>query len=105
MDTNFDIQRLDWQDQALCAETDPEIFYPETTGDALHARRVCIKCPVREQCLQAGMDNVEVFGIWGGTTKDDRAAIRAGRGFDIYSKLGKKWMKQNGIERPAEDGE
>lgn len=103
MDTNFDIQKLDWQDEALCAQTDPEVFYPETTGDALHARRVCIKCPVREACLQTALESGEVYGVWGGTTRDDRYAIKRGKPFDIYSKLGKKWMEKNGIERPTDE--
>ena len=103
MDTSFGIDELNWQDQARCAETDPELFYPETTGEALHARRICVTCPVRQKCLDYGMETGDEFGIWGGSTRDDRRRIRKGGTFDIYSKLGKKWMEKNGIKRP--DGE
>lgn len=103
MDTNFDVQSMSWQDEALCAQTDPDMFYPETTGDALHARRVCIVCPVRQKCLETGLANAETYGVWGGTTRDDRYAIRKGETFDIYSKLGKTWMKKHGIEKPTDE--
>ena len=102
MEVFLDATELKWQDAALCSQTDPEIFYPETTGDALYARRVCVTCPVRQQCLNYAMETEDLYGIWGGTTRDDRRRIKKGLGFDIYSKLGKKWMKKHGIERPAD---
>jgi WhiB family transcriptional regulator, redox-sensing transcriptional regulator len=103
MNTDFGIEELSWQDSALCAQTDPDMFYPETTGEALHSRRVCIQCPVRQACLDKAIADKETYGVWGGTTRDDRYAIRRGEKFDIYSKLGKTWMKKNGIEKPVED--
>jgi WhiB family redox-sensing transcriptional regulator len=57
-----------WMKQAVCAETDPELFFPEKSGDrGLEARRICSACPVRAECLTWGMDgpNTE-FGIYGG---------------------------------------
>lgn len=100
IDINFGIEELSWQDEALCSQTDPEVFYPETAGEVVQARRICVKCPVRQECLDRAMENGEVYGIWGGTTREDRSLMRRGKQFDIYSKLGKKWMKKNGIERP-----
>ena len=53
---------LAWQAEALCAQTDPEAFFPEKGGSTRDAKRVCGVCPVREECLQYAMDNDERFG-------------------------------------------
>src|SRR5262245_6116269 len=36
-----------WQDRALCAQTDPEAFFPEKGGSTREAKRVCRSCEVR----------------------------------------------------------
>ena len=36
-----DEDELGWQDQALCAQTDPEAFFPEKGGSTREAKRVC----------------------------------------------------------------
>ncbi|MEB3368068.1 WhiB family transcriptional regulator [Saccharopolyspora mangrovi] len=63
-----------------CAETDPEVFFPEP-GRVDLARRaiaICERCPVREACLEKALQNGEL-GIWGGTTETQRRKIRAQR--------------------------
>ena len=40
-----------WQAEALCAQTDPEAFFPEKGGSTREAKSVCQKCNVKEQCL------------------------------------------------------
>lgn len=61
---------------ALCAETDPEAFYPET-GDHGHAAlEICRRCPVRDACLTYALENDERFGIWGGTTALQRRRLK-----------------------------
>ncbi|WP_337558424.1 WhiB family transcriptional regulator, partial [Duodenibacillus massiliensis] len=32
----------------MCAQTDPEAFFPEKGGSTRDAKRVCAKCEVRE---------------------------------------------------------
>lgn len=65
-----------WRDYAACAETDPEIFYPEK-GESNHAaKKVCAGCFVREQCLAYAVDNVETFGVWGGLSEQQRRKLR-----------------------------
>ena len=41
----------DWKDRALCAETDPEAFFPEKGGSTREAKRICIGCEVKGECL------------------------------------------------------
>lgn len=31
-----------WQERALCAQTDPESFFPEKGGSTREAKRVCL---------------------------------------------------------------
>lgn len=49
--TEGDDGELAWQTDALCAQTDPEAFFPEKGGSTRDAKRVCESCPVREECL------------------------------------------------------
>lgn len=64
-----------WIDQALCAQVDPEIFYPEKGMSFYAARRVCASCPVVAQCLEYAIENREEYGLWGGTTPKQRATL------------------------------
>jgi WhiB family redox-sensing transcriptional regulator len=40
-----------WRAEALCAQTDPELFYPECGQIPHTAKRICAACPVRTECL------------------------------------------------------
>jgi WhiB family redox-sensing transcriptional regulator len=71
----------DWTDRALCAQTDPEAFYPEKGGSTREAKKVCASCPVAAECLAYALANDERFGIWGGKSERERRALKkkAGR--------------------------
>ncbi|MSX47926.1 MAG: WhiB family transcriptional regulator, partial [Actinobacteria bacterium] len=43
---------LSWQERSLCAQTDPEAFFPEKGGSTREAKRVCMSCDVRSECLE-----------------------------------------------------
>jgi WhiB family transcriptional regulator, redox-sensing transcriptional regulator len=68
-----------WRLDALCAETDPEAFFPEKGGSTREAKRVCGGCTVRAECLEAALTNDERFGIWGGLSERERRRIRVQR--------------------------
>lgn len=72
--------RGDWVDDALCAQTDPEAFFPEAGDNVNPALRICQACPVRQKCLDWALANNETFGVWGGTTPNDRRKLRRARG-------------------------
>lgn len=83
---------------ALCAETDPELFFPEqgsgTSGPVLAARRICGACPAQAECLEWALDYPEnLSGIWGGTSERERRKLRVGRP-----------RKQHLIRHGGEDG-
>ena len=71
----------DWRDQAACRTVDPELFFPVgKAGPALlqigQAKQVCAGCPVRTPCLQWALDSGQEAGVWGGTSEDERRALR-----------------------------
>lgn len=67
----------DWTLQALCAQVDPEIFFPEKGGSAHAAKKICDRCEVRDQCLAEALDRGESFGIWGGLSERERRRLEA----------------------------
>jgi WhiB family transcriptional regulator, redox-sensing transcriptional regulator len=68
-----------WRLDALCAETDPEAFFPEKGGSTREAKRVCVGCDVRAECLEYALSNDERFGIWGGLSERERRRLRLAR--------------------------
>ena len=68
-----------WRLDALCAETDPEAFFPEKGGSTREAKRVCNGCTVRAECLEFALTNDERFGIWGGLSERERRRLRLQR--------------------------
>lgn len=67
---------LAWQTDALCAQTDPEAFFPEKGGSTRDAKRVCSECPVSRACLEYALAKDERFGIWGGLSERERRRLR-----------------------------
>lgn len=73
---------LSWQDNAACRGLGTEAFYPTKGGDGgAAAKRVCRGCPVLARCWQWGIDH-EDDGVWGGTTPNERKALREKSGMD-----------------------
>lgn len=73
-----------WRADALCRDTDPELFFPVgTTGMALlaidKAKQVCDECLVRVECLDFALATNQDSGIWGGLSEEERRVIRRER--------------------------
>jgi WhiB family redox-sensing transcriptional regulator len=74
----------DWREAGACAQLDPDLFFPiSSTGAALEqiaeAKAICGTCPVQRPCLEFALEHDLGYGIWGGTTPQDRQARRRGR--------------------------
>ena len=67
---------LEWQERALCAQTDPEAFFPEKGGSTREAKKVCLGCDVRAECLEYALMKDERFGIWGGLSERERRRLK-----------------------------
>ena len=69
-------EELSWQERALCAQTDPEAFFPEKGGSTREAKKVCLSCEVRADCLEYALNHDERFGIWGGMFERERRKLK-----------------------------
>lgn len=67
---------MGWQERALCAQTDPEAFFPEKGGSTREAKKVCTGCDVRSDCLEYSLAHDERFGIWGGLSERERRKLK-----------------------------
>jgi WhiB family redox-sensing transcriptional regulator len=72
--TSMDLPK--WTVGALCAQVDPELFFPERGGTAPEivrdALRVCAACEIRARCAEEALANHERFGVWGGMSERTR---------------------------------
>lgn len=73
---------MDWE-LAACRDHDPELFFPLTahgpgSAQLAEAKAVCGGCPLQRGCLQWAMDTGQEAGVWGGTSEDERRAMRRG---------------------------
>lgn len=74
--SGLDEEDQSWQERALCAETDPEAFFPEKGGSTREAKKICTGCEVKLECLEYALGNDERFGIWGGLSERERRRLR-----------------------------
>ncbi len=65
----------DPNDLALCAQTDPELFFPEKGGSTRESKAVCAKCEIENLCLERALAVEERFGVLGGKSERERRAI------------------------------
>lgn len=68
-----------WTEESLCAQTDPELFFPRKGESPRLAKEICRSCPVIEECLAYALDHDIEFGVWGGTGRRERRALRSVR--------------------------
>src|SRR5699024_397846 len=71
-----DEAELTSQERALSARTEPEAFFPEKGGSTREAKKVCVSCEVRAECLEYALENDERFGIWGGLSERERRKLK-----------------------------
>jgi|SRR5882762_6700331 len=75
-----------WRDRAACLGKDPALWFPEEQEEGEPhrretprmykvAKRVCLGCPVQDECLEYALANREQYGMWGGHTRPERATI------------------------------
>lgn len=74
------IKENTWKSMGRCITSDPDAFFPASSQQPNAALALCGKagdpneCPVKAECLAAGMQ--ERYGVWGGTTENDRKKLR-----------------------------
>ncbi|MFE7517263.1 WhiB family transcriptional regulator [Streptomyces sp. NPDC057540] len=62
----------------LCAQVDPEAFFPErvTATSTAYAKAICALCDSQPECLQQAMARREEYGVWGGLDEKERRSLR-----------------------------
>ena len=70
-----------WRSASACLSADPDLFFPITAAglaekQITQAKMICAGCQVRQECLEFAMTHDQVYGIWGGTTPEDRQRAR-----------------------------
>jgi len=77
----------DWQSAAACRGSDTANFYhpenergPSRTRREMHAKAVCSRCPVVDNCLRWALAAREPYGVWGGLSVDEREALLTQKG-------------------------
>ncbi|HEX4725940.1 MAG TPA: WhiB family transcriptional regulator [Pseudonocardiaceae bacterium] len=78
-------ERWDWQLRGLCRQLDSSVFFtPERERGAIrtrreqHAKAVCARCPVLQQCREHALRAREPYGVWGGMTEHERKVTLRG---------------------------
>lgn len=74
------LQPPEWTVDAVCASTDPAIFFPEKGESTRPAKLVCAGCEVRAECLAWALKNNERFGVYGGLSERERRRLLRRRG-------------------------
>jgi WhiB family redox-sensing transcriptional regulator len=72
-----------------CASSYPDAFFTDEAPEGnfpkrgvysmeREAKMTCMECPYTARCLEYALKNPELVGIWGGTTENQRKALRRG---------------------------
>lgn len=76
------IDNWEWQFQGACNGVDTNDFYlDEKMRNPSKGRReqaaiaICNTCPVKAKCLEHALSVPEFYGVWGGSTEEQRLAI------------------------------
>ena len=72
-----------WRFAGACRSADPDLFFPvpgsREDNQTARAKAICAGCAVRRECLEFALSHDQIYGIWGGTTIEDRRRVRRRR--------------------------
>ena len=79
-----DPDQTTWIVGAACIGEEPELFFPMgpptlVTAQTARAKAVCVRCPVRDDCLEWSLVTAQDAGVWGGLDEDERRELRRRR--------------------------
>lgn len=77
--SRYEHEPMPWARQALCSGADPDLWFPQRGDSTRGAIATCHQCPVETQCLDYALRWSIDFGVWGGTTPDQRRRMRSRR--------------------------
>ena len=68
------VRAEEWHGRAACTTQDLPLFH-RSNPDA--AKAICLRCPVRAECLHDALTHDAPTGVWGGLTRQERRALPA----------------------------
>jgi WhiB family transcriptional regulator, redox-sensing transcriptional regulator len=69
----------EWMARGLCRDHPPELFFPSDGVGVEVAKRICVECPVRQQCLEYALEHRIDHGVWGAASERQRRRILKAR--------------------------
>ncbi len=95
-----------WASQGACRDEDPELFFPISSAafapaQVARAKAVCARCRVTAQCLGYALATSQDGGVWGGTTEEERRALRQQRARGPAVAGSVQPASEGGVARPA----
>lgn len=72
-------QDTDFMPFGNCTNTPPGQMFPSDGVGVDAARRICIDCSVKSECLEYALANRIDHGVWGGTSERERRRISKNR--------------------------
>lgn len=65
-----------WDLEAACkVGTVTDLFFSEDFNDVHRAKQICHRCPVRRECLNHALVQMEPIGVWGGLDPQERRQL------------------------------
>ena len=64
----------------VCADHDPEVWFPTSPSDVDFAKALCATCPITQQCLAGALERGESWGVWGGELFEHGVVVAQKRG-------------------------
>lgn len=101
-------EEWNWQLAATCRGMEVELFFHparERRGQKQRridqAKAICNDCPVLEECRRYALQTREPYGIWGGLSEEERAAILGVGNLRYPAPAGRKHITPGAIPAPA----
>jgi WhiB family redox-sensing transcriptional regulator len=101
------VHREEWLDAGACRSEDPELFFPITssgpsTAQIAAAKAVCQGCGVQSQCLHYALESRQSYGVWGGTSEEERLRMTpAGPARTASLENRAAWTSAESTRRPS----
>ena len=67
---------LNWQERRCAPRRTPRRSSRRRGGSTREAKKVCLGCDVRGECLEYALQHDERFGIWGGLSERERRKLK-----------------------------
>jgi WhiB family redox-sensing transcriptional regulator len=64
-----------WMADGSCRTYPPAMFFPSDGVGVDRARKICVNCPVTDQCLEYALTERIEHGVWGGCSERERRRI------------------------------